>query len=286
MATASTFEAIRIRDFAFFDRLAALGSITAAARELGVPKATASRWLAQLERHVGQTLVRRTTRQLALTDEGEAFRVHAREILAVVRAAEASSARGRLGGTIRVSVPVPFGRLVGGSVIAGFRRALPGVRLEVALQNHRVDLVRDGFDVAIRGGALPDSDLIARKLATVPMWLYASAAYEAAALQTLPIIAAPGDEVWLRKRPALGRPQVVVDDRSAVAEALVFGAGAGILPAFLGEPARQRGELVRRDDAPLTSIPVHALQLRAQRDDPRVKVLIATIERELAAALR
>ncbi len=107
------------------------------------------------------------------------------------------------------------------------------------LQNQRVDLVRDKFDLAIRGGPLPDSDLLARHLGSPPMSLYASAAHRDTALDQLPIIAAPGDEAMLRaRRPELAAPMAVVDDRSAVAEALVAGAGAGILPSFLGEPSR------------------------------------------------
>ncbi len=278
------FDQIRVRDLVFFDRLAALGSITGTARELGVPKPTASRWLALLEQRVGLTLVRRTTRHLALTEQGEVFHAHVREVLAAVRRAQAAAQSTQPTGTVRVSVPVPLGRLVGGAVIAEFHRKLPRVKLEVALQNRRVDLVRDGFDVAIRGGALPDSDLIARRLATVPMWLYASVDLAGRPLSELSVIGAPGDEQLLRKRqPGLRSPMLLVDDRSAVAEAMVRGAGAGALPAFLGEPARRRAELIRLEDTPLTTMQVHAVYSPSQRDDVRLRVLIAAIEREMEA---
>lgn len=280
------FEQIRVRDLVFFDRLAVLGSITATAQELGVPKPTASRWLALLEQRVGQPLVRRTTRHVALTERGEVFAVHVRDILTAVRAAQMATQSTEPTGTIRVSVPVPFGRIVSGSVIAAFRRRLPQVRLEIALQNRRVDLVRDRFDLAIRGGALPDSELTARRLAMVPMWLYASVAHRDTPLDKLTVIAAPGDEALFRKlRPGLPVPSVTVDDRSAVAEALVHGAGAAALPGFIGEPACHRGELVRRDEEPLTTMPVHALYLPSQRGDPRLRVLIDEIEHELTRTL-
>ncbi|MCH9680471.1 MAG: LysR family transcriptional regulator [Deltaproteobacteria bacterium] len=280
------FDQIRVRDLVFFDRLAALGSITATARELGVPKPTASRWLAVLEQRVGQSLVRRTTRHAALTERGRSFHARVQEVLAAVRTAQRAAQSTEPRGTVRVSVPVPLGRMVGGPVIAGFRRELPQVRLEIALQNRRVDLVRDGFDLAIRGGPLEDSELIARRLTTVPLWLYASAEHQHTASADLAIIGAPGDEALLRRRrPDLQRPSVVVDDRSAVADALMHGAGAGILPGFLGEPARGRGELVRPDEQPLTSMQVHALYLPTQRDDPRLQILVDGIDRELAATL-
>ncbi len=277
------FEQIRVRDLVFFERLAALGSITATARELGVPKPTASRWLAVLEERVGQSLVRRTTRHVALTERGEAFLGRVRDVLAAVRQAQAAAASTEPTGTVRVSVPVPLGRLVGGAVLAEFHRALPRVRLEVALQNGRVDLVRDGFDLAIRGGPLPDSELLARRLAAVSMWLYASPEHRRAPAE-LSIVGAPGDEALLRKRrPELQRPVLVVDDRSAVADAVIRGAGAGVLPAFLGEPARRRGELIRLDDEALTTMPVHAVYSATQRDDPRLRVLIGAIEAEIEA---
>lgn len=277
------FEQIRVRDLVFFERLAALGSITATARELGVPKPTASRWLAVLEERVGQSLVRRTTRHVALTERGEAFLGRVRDVLSAVRQAQAAAASSEPTGTLRVSVPVPLGRLVGGAVLAEFHRALPRVRLEVALHNGRVDLVRDGFDLAIRGGPLPDSELLARRLATVSMWLYASSAHRHPPAE-LSIVGAPGDEALLRKRrPELQRPVLVVDDRSAVADAIIRGAGAGVLPAFLGEPARRRGELVRLDDEALTTMQVHAVYSATQRDDARLRVLVGAIEREIEA---
>ncbi len=164
------FDNIRVRDLVFFDRLATLGSITATAKELNVPKATASRWLATLEEHVGQALFKRTTRRVALTEFGAAFSLRAREILVVVEVARLATHSRAPGGALRVSVPVPLGRMLAGPVIAEFRRRLPGVRLEIKLQNDRVDLVRDGFDLAIRGGPLPDSELLARKLSTASMW--------------------------------------------------------------------------------------------------------------------
>jgi DNA-binding transcriptional LysR family regulator len=280
------FDQIRVRDLVFFDRLAALGTITATAKEMGVPKPTASRWLAQLERRVGHSLVARSTRHAALTERGEAFHAQVREVLAAVRTAQLVASADEPSGTIRVSVPVPLGRMLGGRVIAAFRRELPRVRLEIALQNHRVDLVRDRFDVAIRGGPLPDSDLIAHRLGAAPLLLYAGADFRSLPLEEIPIIGAPGDAGLLSKHSSkLQAPAVVVDDRSAVADALTAGAGAGILPSFLGKPAVESGALVCLDPEPLQRIDVHAVYLPAQRDDPRLRILIEQIERALTRTM-
>jgi len=276
------FDDVRLRELVLFDRLAALGTITAAARELGLPKPTASRWLALLEARVGQPLVIRGARRSVLTERGRVFHRQLQPLLASARALRAAALDDQPGGTLRVSVPVPLGRLVGGAVIARFRRLLPGVRLEVLLQNERVDLLRDRVDLAIRGGPMPDSTLLARLLARVPLWLYGGAGQA----EPGPLIAAPGDEALLRgRRPELLPAAVVVDDRAAVGDALRAGAGVGILPAFLGEPARASGAIVRLGEAPLSTIPVRAVLLPAQRSDVRVRALIGLIEEELAALL-
>ena len=277
------FDDLRLRELVLFDRLARLGTITAAARDLQIPKPTASRWLALLEERAGQPLVLRGPRQATLTERGRAFHEQLQPLLAGFRALRATTQDDRPGGTLRVSVPVPFGRLVGGAVIARFRARMPGVRLEVLLQNARVDLLRDRIDLAIRGGVLSDSNLIARHLAKVPMWIYAGAGFAGAEPGRIPLIAAPGDERLLQQRkPELLPAAVVVDDRTAVRDAVQAGAGAGVLPAFLGEPARGTGELIRLDDEPLSSTPVHALFLPEQRKDVRLRALLELIEEELA----
>jgi DNA-binding transcriptional LysR family regulator len=274
------FDDIRLRDLVLFDRLAELGTLAAAARELRIPKPTASRWLADLEARVGHKLVARGTRQAILTEHGRAFREQAQPVLAGARALRAVARGDQAQGTLRVSVPVPLGRLVGGAVIAAFRRRLPGVRLEVRLQNERVDLLRERVDVAIRGGPMPDSSLVARRLAMVPLWLYGGPGR--APLDERPLIAVPGDEALVRaRRPDLLPAAVVVDDRTAVRDALRAGAGVGVLPAFLGEPARAQGDLLRLGDEPLSQVAVHAVYLPEQRADVRLRVLVELVEEEL-----
>ncbi|MFT4622682.1 MAG: DNA-binding transcriptional LysR family regulator [Myxococcota bacterium] len=276
------FDDLRFRELVLFDRLVALGTITAAAAELGIPKATASRWLALLESRFDQPLLLRGARSVVLTERGRALHALLPPLQGSLRALRALASGDQATGVLRVSVPVPFGRLVGGSVIAEFRRRMPGVRLEVVLGNDHTDLLRDRFDLAIRGGVLPDSGLIARRLAVIRLWLYASPRFQSEEADSVPLIAAPHDEARLRAlNPDGPAAAVVVDDRQAVRDALVAGAGAGILPAFLGEPAREQGLLVRLVPEPIASMPVAAVFLPEQRHDIRVRTLVDIIDRHL-----
>ncbi|MBL8681653.1 MAG: LysR family transcriptional regulator [Myxococcales bacterium] len=283
---ADIFLDIRLRDLHFFERLASLGSLTAVAQELRLPKATVSRWLTDLESRVGAPLAKRTTRVLALTPQGIELARRARVLLGQADATRMALLPDAPTGVLRVSVPVPLGRMLAGAVIARFRRRLPLVRLEIVLQNQRVDLLRDGVDVAIRGGELQDSDLIARKLASTSMWLYGSAAYRSVPLSDIPLIAAPADEALLRRAGiVVSDAAAIVDDRTAIADAIACGAGMGLLPGFLGEPARGQEKMVLLHEAPIVKLPVHAVFHSAQRDDVRVKVLVEEVEAQLLATL-
>lgn len=278
-------ESIRFRELILFDRLLSLGTLRAAAADLGIPKATASRWLAILESRMGQPLVIRGPRSVTPTEHGLALQAALPPLLGGLRAVR-SLVGGEASGVVRVSVPVPLGRLFGGRVIANFRLAMPGVRLEVALSNVRTDLVRDGFDLAIRGGVLQDTSLIARRLAVIRLWLYASPRFANVEPTAIPLIAARGDEqVVATVLPGMPPAVVVVDDRMAVRDAVVAGAGCGVLPSFLGEPSREQGLLLRLLPDPLSAMPVHAVFLREQRRDVRVRALIDILARHLADGL-
>ncbi|MBX3248117.1 MAG: LysR family transcriptional regulator [Myxococcales bacterium] len=152
-------------------------SISRAAAELGIPRATLGRRLARLEERLGARLVRRTTRSLALTDAGATLHVHARRVLDAAAEAEASvrSADGTLRGDLRVSVP-PY--LMGfPELVAGLARRHPGVRLQVHFSTRHVDLQRDGYDVAIRAGTELEPGLVARTLMRTRVTAVASPEY-------------------------------------------------------------------------------------------------------------
>ncbi|MCA9673922.1 MAG: LysR family transcriptional regulator [Kofleriaceae bacterium] len=154
------------------------GSFTAAAAALGLPKSSVSRGVAALEEDLGVTLLRRTTRQLTLTDSGKAYVERAR--LALQELLEAGDAASDAGdeprGLVRLTAPVD---LSGGlaEVIAGFLGEHPQIRIDLILTARTVDLVAEGVDLALRAGRLQDSTLIARRIADGALGLFASPAY-------------------------------------------------------------------------------------------------------------
>jgi DNA-binding transcriptional LysR family regulator len=156
-------------------------SLSRAAAELGVPRATLSRRLARLEERLGARLVRRTTRSLTITDAGEALYRHARIVLDAVNEAEASVRRGdeAVRGNLRVSLP-PLVSSAFFDLLADFASAYPQVRLQTHFSTRMVDLQRDGYDVALRATGHFEPGLVARTLVRFHFVAVATPAYLAA----------------------------------------------------------------------------------------------------------
>ncbi len=155
------------------------GSFVAAADQLGMSKAAVSRHVSELEQRLGVRLLHRTTRRLSLTQEGEAFLARARDINASLEAAEAelSTRAESASGLVKVSVPVSFGIRHLAPLWGEFLQAQPRVSLDVQLADRVVDLVDEGFDLAVRIARLPDSSLVCRQLASTRLVLCASPDY-------------------------------------------------------------------------------------------------------------
>lgn len=170
---------MNIEHLRLFIRVAATQNISAAGAELGLSPAVASSHLNKLEEGLGVRLIHRTTRRVALTEEGKAFLAHAEEVLASVEAARASVGAGQASpsGTLRVSAPASFGRMHLVPAVGEFLKHYPDLNVEFRLSDSIVDLVEGGFDVAIRNAELKDSTLIARKLATDNRIICASPGY-------------------------------------------------------------------------------------------------------------
>jgi DNA-binding transcriptional LysR family regulator len=155
------------------------GSFTAAATQLGMTPAGVSRAIARHEEALGATLLRRTTRRMALTDEGRAYYASCREALALLEAAERELADARAAprGLVRVSAPTTYGhyRLV--PFVADLAARYPEVEVELNVQNRNVDVVAEGYDLAIRMGELGSSSLTARKLEDASLGVFASPEY-------------------------------------------------------------------------------------------------------------
>lgn len=155
------------------------GSFVGGADALGFSRAAVSRYVGDLESRLGVRLLHRTTRRLSLTDEGELFYARCRELLAGVEEAEAElgSRSGDARGLLRVNVPVTFGVLHLAPLWGAFRERHPQVRLDITLSDRVVDLVEEGYDLAIRIATLPSSTLVSKRLATTRMVLCASPQY-------------------------------------------------------------------------------------------------------------
>jgi DNA-binding transcriptional LysR family regulator len=154
-------------------------SFSGAARNLRRSKAAVSLQIQKLEDRLNVRLLNRTTRQLSLTEEGRAFYEHAQRILD--EAKEAHDALDNLNseprGTLRLNAPMSFGQLHLGSAIADFMTLHPDIRIDLELNDRLIDLVEDGYDMAIRIASLPDSSLIARRLAPCRRVVLASPDY-------------------------------------------------------------------------------------------------------------
>lgn len=244
-----------------FVKVVETGGFTNAARELTLPKSTVSRQVSALEARLGVRLLERTTRSLRPTEAGRAYYERCARIVADVAEAEDAAARTQTEpqGTLRVSAPVSLGVRTLGPMVGRWLSRHPKVHLELSLSDRRVDLVEEGFDVAIRVGVLADSSMVARKLAASPMICAASPEH----LARHGIPQHPDD---LRRHACLqyeyarttgwrfrvsGREVVVPVQGPLVAnngdllrDAAVAGLGFTLAPTFILEPHLAEGRLV------------------------------------------
>ncbi|AOE85757.1 LysR family transcriptional regulator [Pseudomonas sp. TCU-HL1] len=169
----------QVSELAFFTQLVRLGSLAATARELNLTPPAVSKRLAQLEQRLGVRLLNRTTRSISLTAEGELYLINAQRILGEIEEMESqvSSSRAEPKGLLRVNAPLGFGRTHVGPAISSFVRRHPEVEVQLHLTDRPINLPDDAIDVAIRFGELPDSRLIARKIAVNRRRLCAAPVY-------------------------------------------------------------------------------------------------------------
>lgn len=223
------------------------GTFTAAAASLELPKSTMSRRVTRLERDLGVQLLVRTTRQLRLTEAGRVFYDRVAPTLEAIEEAarEVSEVSGEPRGHLRVAAPLGAGALLA-EFLLSFVRAYPLIEVELRLSGDVVDLVAQGFDVALRAGHLADSTLVARRLSTADYRLFASNAYlseagapasvaELAAHRCVLFRARDGVNQWRLVGPdgpqeVAVRGPISVDDFSAVSGLVRAGAGIGLLP--------------------------------------------------------
>jgi DNA-binding transcriptional LysR family regulator len=269
------------------DRLACLnafvetarrGGMSAAARELGVPRARISRQIQTLEQQLGVRLLVRTTRALSLTDAGTLLLESAGEALEKLEDAtrQVREAQGIVQGKLRINAPMSFGIRVLAPLLPRFQKAHPGLELLVDLADEFVDPVRGGYDVTLRVAQLEDSSLVARRLCDAPRVLVAAPSYlaergtprtpaELATHDCLNYRYLSGGAHWLLAR---GAELVRVDTRGPICanngdllmHAAIGGSGIALLPRFIVDDAIERHALrVLMPDWQAPPIAVHAV---------------------------
>ncbi|MEP6876050.1 MAG: LysR substrate-binding domain-containing protein, partial [Burkholderiales bacterium] len=176
---APVLEAAQLNEVIAFVAVARSGSFSAAARRLARDASTISRRITELELRLGVRLIVRTTRQLALTEAGTSYLARSGAALDEIAHADAdvSSFGANPQGLLRVALPRTYGRMWVAPLLPRFMQRYPEVRIDVRFSDAFTDLVGEGFDVAVRLGALRDSSLVARKVGDVERRLYAAPAY-------------------------------------------------------------------------------------------------------------
>ena len=287
-------------------RVVQTGSFRNAARALGMPKSTVSRKVAELEERLGAQLLLRTTRSLALTDAGAAFVEEAEAAIARLEAAEAAVAEQQRAprGRLRVTTTIPLGQAFLAPLVAEFLDAYPGVEVMLHLTDRSVDLVAERFDVALRAGALPDSNLIARLVGSGAHRVVASAAYLARHGTPERLAELTGHHclrftklgtavrtTWpfgkgKRAMEVAVAGRFVSDDFAALRLAAERGLGIARLPQLIVHEAIRAGRLVSLLDAhapPPT--PLHIVHVGGRHLPPRTRAFLDFVEPRLAQAL-
>lgn len=289
---------------AMFVRVAELGTLSAAARDLNVSQPAVSQKVSALEHHLGVRLVNRTTRRLALTEAGQDYYPRAKAVLAAVdEAAErATGAHGQLTGRLRIQGPTGFGQMYLADIAIAFQVANPELTIELMLDDRYVDLTEQAVDLAIRFGTLQSSGLIARRLGTLRRILVASPAYlEQHGIPKMPEALSDHRQVrfsWATTddtMPLIGpdgplmvpvQTSFLANNTFVLTKALVAGCGLGgaQLPQIQAELAA--GTLVQiMPDYQYAPLDVHAVYPTSQFVPAKVRAFIQHLRTAVAAII-
>ena len=284
-----------------FVRVVESGSFSAVARESRATQSAVSKQVAALEHVLGARLLSRTTRSLALTEEGERYFEQARRLVAEIAEAESGLRQGeqQLTGWLRVAASVGFGRLKLLPMVQTFLATHPGVKVDLRLNDGFIDLVEQGIDVAVRIGELADSSLVARRIGTTKRVLIASRKY----LRSLPKgLKAPRSPADLREHNCIvytelatqnvwaftagpgattemgtavtvrAQGNVQTNSSEVVRAAVLSGMGIGFSPTWLFEDQMAHGDLqVLLPDWPTPSLPVHLVSPSQRGQSAKVR---------------
>lgn len=285
-----------------FVRVAERGSLSAVARELGIGQSTITRHLQELEEAVGAPLLLRTTRRVTMTDEGSRYYANSVQILRLVEQAgdEARGTRGAAAGTIRISCTAAFGVLHASRLIFAFQDRYPDIGIDLSLTDERIDLVREGIDIALRLGPLADSSMKLKALGQSHRLLVAAPSYlavrgrpahphdlsghEGVRMSNIAgsdVLALQGPDGKRHAVPFAGRLRI--DHGLAAREALL--AGRGIAPAhrWLIDDLLAAGRLEAiLPDYVLPSVALSMLIVPERANVARVRLLIDFLAEQIA----
>ncbi len=283
-----------------FARVARLGTFTAAAKALSMPKATVSTMVSALEKHLGAQLLERTTRRVSLTEAGRILLESCERILGEIDSAssaiEALSASPR--GLLRVSAPVALSRGVLAPLLVAFGARYPQVMIQLDVNTRPTDLLDGGYDLALLTGPPPPRSGQVHRITLFATRLYASRDYARAhGLPTHPdqlaghaLVGRTDDRVRLRWELRRGdqrfaieqRPAISVSDTDTRAAMIAHGLGIGWLPRFLAEDGLASGTLVPcLPDWDPDEVPLNALLPTARTRSPKAMALIDYLRSEL-----
>lgn len=238
------------------------GNLSEAARRLKMTRANVSYHLNQLERSIGQQLVRRTTRRVEATEIGLRLYEHGQTIRNEMLAARESIATlgQSLQGRVRLSVPSGYGQLVMSQWLLDFKRLYPGIVLDVVFENRVEDLIRDEVDIAVRIMSEPPQNLVARDMGPMHYVVCGSRAYaevngmpaELDALRTVPLIASAVVSRQLRvtaykgseRHEVIVQPTLISENYLFLRQALLAGLGIGMVPDYVVQEDVERGDVV------------------------------------------
>ena len=284
----------RFENMGAFIRVVEAGSISGAADRLGVAKSAVSRRLKELEEHLGVELFHRTTRRMNLTDSGRAFYHQSVRILEDVLEAElaTSQAHGTLKGSLKIALPSTFGLMHMGPAINEFSQAHPKIEFDLDFNDREVDLIQEGFDLAIRIANLPDSSLIARRLAPIQFVMCASPVY----LEQMGMPQSPDElrehqclvysllrdfEYWHftdshgREIRTKIHPYLKASTGEFLKDAAVDGLGIILLPSFIAYKEIERGALVQiLKEYKLTQMDAYAIYPQTRHLSQRVRTFV------------
>jgi DNA-binding transcriptional LysR family regulator len=292
----------RLTSMSVFAKVAEVGSFAAAADALGLSGPMVGKHVRFLEDRLGTLLINRTTRRQNLTDFGRAYYERCKLVLAEAEAAEAlaDDLLGVPRGPLRVSMPVLFGRRCVAPILLKLAQEHPDLELHLSFSDRPVDLMEDGFDLAIRNGAVGEgAGLVTRRIHRQRMTVCASAAYLAAqgTPQSIPeleqhhavVYSRSGRaRAWLFPRDdgapleATPKNRLRLDDLETIADAAVSGLGLAWLPCWLIRDRVRSGALVRvLTDYPGLVLESHALWLQTPHLSLRIRVAVDALAAEL-----